>query len=367
MGNLHDLLESGLGPADGEHPLFPGAVALVMRDGEIVHEAAAGEAVRYGADGNGPALLPLDERVPMRLDTVFDVASLTKLFTATTALSLVDAGKLALDAPVADVLPEWTDEARGAITARHLLAHTSGLPAVKRMWEIPAESRMDALLSATVEHPPGTSFEYSCIGYITLGIVLERLTGKRLDELIRAAIIEPLGLDDTTFLPGGDVTPRIAATEHQPYVDRPMVRGEVHDETNWSLGGVCGNAGLFSTVRNMARFGEMLRRGGELGDVRILRPETVMAMTTDQLTAELDPGYRQGLGPRINDRNVMGVLADSDSFGHTGFTGTSLVVTPALGQVAVLFTNRVHPSREWSDISAFRREFASWSLTASTF
>lgn len=363
MGTLRELLESGLGPSP-VRPLYPGAVALLMKDGEIFGYDAVGEAVRYGANQDGPYLLDLEDRESMRPDTVFDVASLSKLFTAVIALRIQDDGALELDAPVTDLAPEWQSagDPRGKITLRHLLTHTSGLPSVKRLWEIPAERRVAAVFDAQVKALPGDQFEYSCIGYIVIGMLLQRATGQSLDQLVRRFILSPLGLADTTYRPRSELRPRIAATEYQPYAGRGVVRGVVHDETNWSLGGVAGNAGLFSTAHDIARFAEMLRLGGELDGVRVLRQDAVDAMLADQLPAHADPGYRQGFGPRINDRQFMGPLADHDSFGHTGFTGTSMVVTPSLGLVTVIMTNRVHPSREWSEISEFRREVAAWSL-----
>lgn len=364
MGTLRELLESGLEPSP-DRPLFPGAVALVLRDGDVIGYEAVGESVRYGGGPDGPFLLSATDRRPMAADTIFDVASLSKLFTAVVALKTIEEGLVDLDAPVTAFIPEWSSngDPRGTITLRHLLTHTSGLPAVKRLWEIQPEGRVPAVFDARISQPPGEHFEYSCIGYIVAGFLLERLTGKKLDQLVDDIVLRPLGLADTTYRPGADLVPHIAATEHQPYAGRGIVRGEVHDETNWSLGGVAGNAGLFSTAQDIARFGEMLRTGGELDGQHVLHTTSVEAMGTDQLPAALDPGWRQGFGPRINDRIFMGALADHYSIGHTGFTGASLVVTPSLGLTTVLLTNRVHPSRDWSEISAFRREVAAWALS----
>ncbi|WP_166350246.1 serine hydrolase domain-containing protein [Phytoactinopolyspora limicola] len=367
MSTLRRLLQDGLapGPEPSAHPRFPGAVALLLRDGAVVDHVAVGDAVRYGPGPDGPTLLPPDERQPMEPDTVFDIASLTKLFTAVTTLVLADEGLLTLDTPAATQFPEWADDIRAEITIGHLLTHTSGLPAVRRLWELPTQARRTAaVLEAPLARTPGSAFEYSCVGYIALGLFLERLAGSRLPRLVDHAIVDPLGLSDTSYRPGRSLVSRSAATEHQPYVDRGMVRGQVHDENCWALGGTAGNAGLFSTAADLARFGEMLRRGGELDGVRILAPETARAFATDHLPTHLNPGYRHGLGPRIADATFMGELAARGGFGHTGFTGTSLVVTPTLGTVTVLLTNRVHPSREWSDISSVRRQVADLTVAA---
>ncbi|MGH8774932.1 MAG: serine hydrolase domain-containing protein [Jiangellaceae bacterium] len=356
---LREVLVPGLAAAP--RALYPGAVALVLRDGDVLDAAVVGDAVRYGP---GPRLLPPSERVAMRADTVFDTASLTKLITATVAMALVDGGLLDLDAPMVDHMPELTDD-RHPVTMRRLLTHTSGLPALRRLWELPSRAaRVDAVVHTRPTRPPGTGFEYSCVGYIVAGLLLERVAGAPLPDLVAALVTKPLGLADTGFRPVGDVAARAAATEWQPYVDRGVVRGSVHDENSWSLGGTAGNAGLFSTAPDLARFAEMLRRGGEFDGVRVISDDAVAAMTTDQLPAIMDPGYRQGIGPRIDDPVFMGTLAGRGAFGHTGFTGTSLVVDPSTATVVILLTNRVHPSREWSDIAPVRRAVADVASTA---
>lgn len=360
MSTLRDLLEAGLhATPDSDHPRYPGAVALVMRDGEIIEQVAVGEAVRYHVVGGQIEVAPEPDRVPMRPDTVFDIASVTKLFTAVTALALAEEGLFGLDAPVAGAIPEWAHDQRGQITPRQLLTHTAGLPATQQLWALPTQARrIAAVFETPLTRMPGMSFEYSCLGYIALGLFLERQTGSRLARLVHDAVVTPLHLTDTTYLPGRALVERCAATEYQPYAGRGMVRGEVHDETSWSLGGTAGNAGVFSTAADLARFGEMLRRGGELDGARVLSTESADLVTTNQLPAGVDPGYRHGLGPRIGDHSFMGELAAHGAFGHTGFTGTSLVVTPRLRTVTVLLTNRVHPSREWSEISPVRRQVA---------
>jgi CubicO group peptidase (beta-lactamase class C family) len=351
---LRELLLPGL--TSTPHPLYAGAVAVILREGEVVDQAVVGDAVRYGARADE---LPADEREPMRADTVFDVASITKLFTATVAMALVDRGALDVEAPVREHLPEYADDGRSQVTLRHLLVHTSGLPAVRRLWELRSvEDRIEAVLSARPAATPGMRFEYSCVGYIVAGLLLERVTGAPLPQLVRKYVTGPSAMSDTGFLPTADLAARTAATEYQTYVDRGMVRASVHDENSWSLGGTAGNAGLFSTAADLSRFAEMLRRDGELDGVRVLSEIAAVQMTSDQLPADLDPGYRQGVGARIADRAFMGRLADRDAYGHTGFTGTSLVVDPSSGTVVILLTNRVHPSREWSDIAPVRRAVA---------
>jgi DNA-binding MurR/RpiR family transcriptional regulator len=163
---------------------------------------------------------------------------------------------------------------------------------------------------------------------------------------------------DAGFRPAPGLVARIAATEDESYAGRGMLRGDVHDENAWCLGGAVGHAGMFATAMDVARLGELLRRGGELDGVRVLREATVAELCADQLPAHLDPGFRQGLGVRIDDPGFMGALGGPASIGHTGFTGTSLVVDRAHGRTVVLLTNRVHPSRTWSDVGHARRALA---------
>lgn len=356
MSPLQAALESGL--SGRPHPLYAGAVALILRDGAVVDEAVAGDALRY-ADAAGTELPPA-ERVPVQRDTRFDLASLTKLFTTVAALTLVDEGALTLDAPIHPHLPTFASGLRRSVSLRHLLTHTSGLPALLELWtDHPTiEARRAAVLRAPLERPVGGTFVYSDLGFITVGWLLEAITGQTLAALVTERICGPLGLRDTGFLPEpGDIA-RVAATEDESPVGRGMVRGSVHDENAWSLGGAVGHAGIFSTAGDVARLGELLRRGGTLDGVSVLREATVEQMLADQLPDWIDPGFRQGLGVRIADPASQGPLAGPRTAGHTGFTGTSVVIDRDGGRVVVLLTNRVHPSRTWSDVGVMRRRVA---------
>ncbi|HSW43181.1 MAG TPA: serine hydrolase domain-containing protein [Patescibacteria group bacterium] len=356
MDPIRTLLLGGLHGVP--RPLFPGAVALVSRNGVSDPAIVVGDALRY-TDSTGTEL-PISERVAMRADTVFDIASLTKLFTATVLLGLVEEGLIALDTPIADRLPTFGGGDRRSVTLRHLLSHTSGLPALLRLWTDHPDVtlRWEAVLGAGLEGTPGQTFVYSDVGYLVAGFLAEIVGGRPLPELVAESICAPLGLVDTGFLPGPERAARAAATEDEHYVGRGIVRGFVHDENSWSLGGAVGHAGLFSTAHDLMRFGDAIRRGRTLGGARILREATVEEMLCDQLQADVDPGFRQGLGFRLADPTFMGVLAASGAVGHTGFTGTSLVIDRSRGLVVVLLTNRVHPSRDWSDIAVIRRRTA---------
>jgi CubicO group peptidase (beta-lactamase class C family) len=343
--------------------LYSGAVGLIQRGGQVEQFATVGHTARY-ADTSGTPVSP-ELRRPIAADTAFDLASITKVFVSTVLLSLVERNVLALDEPVATWLPSFAGRDRTEVTLRRLMTHTSGLPALLSLWtdwpDRPA--RVTAILNAPLVHRPGTAFEYSCVGYLVAGLLAEQVTGRPLAQLIRDLVCTPLGLADTGYLPSA-LPSRIAATEYQPAVGRGLVWGQVHDENSWSLGGTGGNAGIFGTVAELARFGEMLRGYGAVDGVRVLSEDTVAEMTRDQLPPSIDPGYRHGLGVRIADPQFMGVLAGpsdaggSAAFGHTGFTGTSLVVDTSRELVVVVLTNRVHPSRTWSDVGGLRRAVA---------
>ncbi|GII58326.1 hypothetical protein Pth03_67150 [Planotetraspora thailandica] len=321
------------------------AVATIAVDGRPVAAAAVGEAVRYA----GGSEEPLHERPPVAFDSIFDLASITKLFTTAVLLSLADDGRLSLDAPVAAWLPGHYGD-RPLITLRHLLTHTAGLPPGNRVEGVPREHRWDTILATPAATPPGP-YVYSDVGMITAGRVAEIAGKAPLDVLVRARVTGPLGLADTGYRPEPAARPRIVATEHKPERQADgCVRGEVHDETAYALGGVAGHAGLFSTAADLLRFGEFLRAG----DDRVLSPGALAEMTRDQGVE--GAAFRQGLGVRIGDPASTGPL--TGAFGHTGFTGTSLVVDPCRGLTVVLLTNNVHPLRGRPGIRELRHAVA---------
>jgi CubicO group peptidase (beta-lactamase class C family) len=340
-------------PDHPRHPWYPGAVALTALAGDILAHEAVGDAVHYGP---GPVELPPDQRVPARPDTVYDLASLTKLFTAVLALRLVDSGRLDLDKRVSWYLPAFSGKAE--VTVAMLLTHTAGLPGDMDLAPYPDRpSRLAAVLTAPPVSPPGTRFGYSDLGFITLGVLVEQLAAGRLDDLVAAQITGPLGMRDTGFAPLAALWPRVAATEYMPWTGRGVVRGQVHDEAAWALGGVAGHAGLFGTAVDVAVFGQMLANGGEYAGTRLLREPTVARMLANW-NAGLGAAAAHGLGVALDQLEYMGALSGPRTFGHTGFTGTSLVVEPDRGAIAVLLTNRVHPDRRWGTIYPPRRTVA---------
>ncbi|MEJ5946695.1 serine hydrolase domain-containing protein [Pseudokineococcus basanitobsidens] len=349
------------GPADER--LYPGSVALVGHRGVVVAEEARGLAVQYaGAPGATEATeLPADEQVPTTEGTVFDLASVSKLFTSTVVMQQVEAGRVDLDETAVTYLPELAVGGPGKsdITVRQLLTHTAGFPPFVPLWRDypdPA-SRLRGALATPLQNPPGTAYVYSDLSMITLGALVERVTGEGLDDLVREGITEPLGMDETGYATPGSPVEGAAATELQVEPPRGVVRGEVHDENAWSLGGVAGHAGVFSTAGDMAVLAQTLLSGGVAGDgTRILTERSVRAMLADE-NAEF-PGDDHGLGFELDQRWYMDGLSSLRTAGHTGYTGTSLVLDYPSGSFALLLTNRVHPSRDGGSPNPARRALA---------
>ena len=348
------------------YPTYAGAVVLAAKDGVIVQHAAVGTAVRYSAVGPAPdrvgVELPVDQQIPTRPDTIFDLASVSKLFTTIVVLQQVERGRIDLDAPVAAYVPEFAAGGKEGVTVRMLLTHTSGLPSWAPLWSqypTPAE-RLAAALATPLAAPPGTRYVYSDLGLIALAEVVQRVTGRSLDQLVREGITDPLGMVDTGYNPAPELRHRIAATEYQPYAGRGMVWGEVHDENAWALGGVAGHAGVFSTAGDLAVLCQTLLNGGEYRGRRILREDTVRAMLVNY-NAHLETAFPEsdrGLGFELNKHWYMMGLSSPVAFGHTGFTGTSIVVDPLSHAFVILLSNRVHPDREWGSNNVARRAVA---------
>ncbi|MGV9375394.1 serine hydrolase domain-containing protein [Nonomuraea sp. NPDC003707] len=340
------------------------AVALIAVDGSVAAAAATGELVRY-ADAEGTLAA---ERPPAGRDSIFDLASISKLFTTAVLLSLAEEGAIGLDEPVAAWIPGHDPR----VTPRRLLTHTAGLPPTRRIdLELPgadASERMEAMLRTPIAHPVGGPYLYSDVGLVIAGRVAELAGGAPLDALVRARVTDVLGLPDTGYRPAAPsraaplaqaAFARVAATEWKPERTGPgCVRGEVHDETAYALGGVAGHAGLFATAGDLLAFGEALRLAAIRQGGAVLRPGSVAEMLRDQ-GAEGAP-FRHGLGVRIGDPAIVGPL--TGAFGHSGFTGTSLVVDPARGLTVVLLTNAVHPVRGRDGIRELRHAVAGEAL-----
>ena len=324
---------------------FPGGVLAVGHQGRLAIRA-------FGKLSDGAAA------AAVKPDTIYDVASLTKpVVTTTLAAMLAEAGQLSLDAPVARYVPEWATSSqsdwRGRVTVRHLLTHTAGLPAHEDYFKT-LKTRREILARAAVEplaYEPGTQSVYSDLGFMLLGDIIERLTGKHLDQLARERIFAPLGLPDTMFTPPQSLRTRIAPTENDLQFRKTLVRGEVHDENAWAMGGVAGHAGLFSTAGDLAAFCQMLLNGGQYAHHRLLKRSTIAQFTAPASIAAnaRTPGWTV---PTANSSS--GHYFSGHSFGHTGFTGTSLWIDPDKPLFVVLLTNRVNPTRENEKIKDVR-------------
>lgn len=333
-------------------PLYSGAVSVLAHDGVVVSRHTVGYALRY-ADGAGTEL-PEDQKVPMRPDTIFDMASVSKLFTSIVVMQLVESGQVDTDEPVATYLPEFGVNGKESITVGQLLTHTSGLVAWLPLWSAYPDppARIKAVMDVAPRTTPGTNYEYSDLNLITLGVLVERVTGKKLDRVVADRITRPLGMVDTGYNPPASKLDRIAATEYQAAPARGMIRGTVHDENAWSLGGVAGHAGVFSTAGDMSVLAQTILNGGTYRGQRIMRPETVTAMLDNH--NEAFPGNDHGFGFELNQMWYMGGLSGPRTAGHTGYTGTDVVIDPASRSFAILLTNRVHPSRSWGSINIAR-------------
>jgi CubicO group peptidase (beta-lactamase class C family) len=335
------------------HPLYAGSVTLLGHAGRVVAQDASGYALRY-ADGAGTEL-PRDQWVPMRDDTIFDMASVTKLFTSILVLQQVECGAIRLEEPVATYLPEFAAHGKGAITVRQLLTHTSGLQPGLPLWRDWPDraSRIAAVLDVAPTSPAGTTYVYSDLNMITLGVLLERQTGSSLDQLVARRITRPLRMRDTGYNPDPSLKPRTAATEFEASPPRGMVWGQVHDENAWSLGGVAGHAGIFSTAHDMAVLAQAMLNGGTYDGARILARSSVEQMTTNANQAFPDDAH--GLGFELDQRWYMSGLSGPRTAGHTGYTGTSLVIDFDSRSFAIVLSNRVHPSRNWGSNNPARR------------
>lgn len=326
---------------------IPGAVVLVGHNGQIIYRKAFGER----------ALEP--HREPMTLDTIFDIASLTKVVATTTAvMQLVEQGKLRLNDPVAKYLPEFAQSGKDDVTVRELLTHYSGLTEdldLSQPWE-GRETAYRMAFEQKLVDPAGARFRYSDINFIVLGALVERVSGMPLEEYCTQHIFTPLGMLHTRYLPPSSWTPRIAPTEYDEH--NKMLRGVVQDPTARRMGGVAGHAGVFSTADDLARFAQALLAGSSgltstsmLTLRSILTPSSIKKMTTPQQppTAE----ELRGLGWDIDSpfSSNRGEFLPVGSFGHTGFTGTSLWIDPTTQTYIIILTNAVHPRGQGSAIA----------------
>lgn len=315
--------------------------------GAVVYAGQGDKELFFGAFGN-KIIVPTVE--PMGKDTIFDLASISKpISTASCILILNDRGKINLDDYASKFIPEFTGGGKEKIQIKHLLSHTSGLPSytdaesLEQKYGSPCPKEVfEKICSLNLESAPGEKYRYSCLGYITLGKIVEKVSGQTLDVFAKENIFEPLGMHDTYYNPPASVTARIAATELKK--DGLPKRGVVHDPLAELMGGVCGNAGVFSTASDLAIFCRMLLNGGNANGRQILSRQAVSLLTTEKY-------FGRAFGFDVNSSNhsnIKGECFGAKAFCHSGSTGTSLVCDPESKKFVIILANRVHPKDKGS-------------------
>ncbi len=338
FANIAPLVQQAI----ADHAI-PGAVVLIEHNGRIVYRRAFGSRSLV----SGTQSHPVADREPMTTDTIFDMASLTKCIATTTAMmQLIDSGRVKLNDPVAAYLPQFAQNGKSQITIRELMTHYSGLPPdldLTHSWS-GRQAAWNLVMSTTPIHPPGSSFLYSDINFLTLGFLVESVTGQSLDAYAQAHIFAPLGMRHTRFLPPADWRAQIAPTQWDTDTvaaeptEGTMLRGIVHDPTARRMGGVAGHAGVFSTADDLARFANDI-----LHAHRVLSASAIAKMSTPQQPA--NAASLRGLGWDIDSpfASNRGDFLPIGSFGHTGFTGTSLWIDPVTDTAIILLASAVHP------------------------
>jgi len=324
---------------------FPGA-AVAIGHRETLHKLT----------GYGTYIYESDQAVTTQ--SVFDVASLTKVIATTTAAMLLyEQDLLDLDATVRSYLPEFDSPEKASITIRHLLTHTAGFTPFRTFYLdgiVTREAVINEIFTIPLERRPGQRYRYSDFGMIVLVLAIEKITGQDFATYARENIFEPLGMTATGFREAGTPDPDVVPTELDDYFRNRLVQGEVHDENAWILGGTAGHAGLFSSAEDVARFAAMMARGGRYPGGLFLSPETVEYFTT---VVDADFSSRAlGWDTKSTDDppSSAGEHFGARSFGHTGFTGTSMWIDPDTGVYAILLTNRVYPTRESRGVGELR-------------
>jgi beta-glucosidase-like glycosyl hydrolase/CubicO group peptidase (beta-lactamase class C family) len=322
---------------------FPGAQLVVVKKGEIMMNKNFG---RYDYSTDSPEVTDL---------TLYDIASLTKVVGTTTAvMKLFDEGKINLDEKIATYLPEFGTNGKENILVRNLLLHNSGLPAWQKYYLTCNTSSevLDSIYNSKLIYKTGDSTVYSDFGFIVLGKIIESITSSTLDTYLQTEFFEPLGMVNTFYNPAGEAVQRTAPTELDTVWRKKLIQGTVHDETSALLGGVAGHAGLFSTASDLAVFVQMILSGGSYGGVQYLKPETIKLFTERKSL-----NVQRALGwdfKTLKGYTSAGNLFGNKSFGHTGFTGTSIWIDPERNLFVIFLTNRVHPARSNTKISKVR-------------
>jgi CubicO group peptidase (beta-lactamase class C family) len=313
---------------------FPGGVVLVGHNGKIIYEKAFGN---YTYDKNS---------TPMTVDVMFDMASVSKVVgTTTAAMYLYDQGKLNLDDKVVSFFPDFGVNGKEKATVRNLLLHNSGMPAFAPFYKKlkTAKEEWDSIRHMKPDYETGAQYVYSCLGMITLQHIIEKISGKGLDVLLKENFFAPLGMKHTMYNPPDSLIKKCAPTEVDKYWRMTTLQGKVHDETAYLLGGVSGNAGVFSTAPDLAIFCQMMLNKGFYNGRQYIKPSTVEEWTKKQTSQS-----SRGLGWDTNENGETAAWKKFSftTFGHTGFTGTSIFIDKERDLFAIILTNRVYPTRD---------------------
>lgn len=337
--------------------LIDNAITNGVIPGAVAHIRCGGRSFEY-ASGN--AIVTDNDMLSVTIDTLYDCASLTKVVaTLPLTLMLVEAGELGLDDLAASLIPEFRDHGKEMITIRHLLAHTSGFPAHRDLYSHgwSPDEIVQELNRIELEYRPGEGCQYSCLGYIVLGRIIEHVCGQPLAQAAEQMLLKPLGMADSGYKPPQEKRLRIAATEYDARLGE-YCWGRVHDENAAALGGIAGNAGLFATARDLARYSSLwLRRTEEPRHGTKLLSDSIIQEAIRCQTAAI-PDAKRGLGwvLRGDVADFAGKGWSCRSFGHTGFTGTSIWIDPEWDTSVVLLTNRVHFGRN-KNVAELRQQF----------
>jgi beta-N-acetylhexosaminidase len=334
--------------------VFPGAEVAVVHDGKLIASRGFG---RQTYDPDSPEITPT---------TIYDLASVTKV-TATTvvAMQLWERGKIKLDIPVKSYLPKFSGGAKDSVTVRHLLTHSSGVHWWVDLWNKAKnkEEALDYIYQLPLDYTPGDSMIYSDLGLIMIGQILKTITGKPIDQLAQEMTFKPMGMKNTMFNPPKDLLSRIAPTEIGGSMHRGLIHGDVHDENAFFFDGVAPHAGLFSTAEDLAALAQMLLNGGTYRHHRFFSPQTVKYWTSRQ---NMPAGSARALGwdTPSDHGSSAGDYFSKGSFGHLGFTGTSIWIDPNRKITIILLTNRVYPTRERGGMYEVRRDFYNAAMKA---
>jgi beta-glucosidase-like glycosyl hydrolase/CubicO group peptidase (beta-lactamase class C family) len=326
--------------------ITPGAQVFIAKNGHILADTAFGH---FTYDPGAP---------PVTTESIYDLASVTKVFVGgTLAMGLVDGRYLVLDEPVGHYFPTWRGGWKDKVTVRHLLTHSSGLPPFLRFWtmDIQPSEVLDVILDAELEFEPGTQYLYSDLGLILFAALAELTTGEKIEQLANKVVFEPLMTEHTGYNPPSEWLEQVVPTEFDNQIRKEIVRGTVHDENTYFMGGVSAHAGVFAPANQLAIIGMLYLNGGAIHGRRLVQEETINSFTRPQ-------GLPEGSGRALcwqmaSSTAHAGDLFSDSAFGHTGFTGTSIWIDPESEIVVVLLTNRVHPSRERSGHRDMRRSF----------